>query len=73
MRIVNALPSESVTSWVKVYGRFGRRSRRACRHWEQTYVVDGFDDGRDGRWEGRNTGLSVEADIVLVDGVQREA
>lgn len=26
------LPSERVTSWVNVYGRFGLRRRVACRH-----------------------------------------
>ena len=32
VRMVNALPSERVTNWVKVYGRLGRLSRRAFRH-----------------------------------------
>lgn len=32
VRWVYVLPSERVTSWVNVYGRFGRRMRVACRH-----------------------------------------
>lgn len=41
VRIVNALPSESVTSCVKVYGLFGRRNSRAWRHCRQIYDVVG--------------------------------
>jgi hypothetical protein len=33
VRSVKELPSERVMSWVKVYGRFGRRSSVACRTW----------------------------------------
>jgi hypothetical protein len=33
VRSVKELPSERVMSWVKVYGRFGRRRSVACRTW----------------------------------------
>lgn len=59
VRVVKALPSESVTSCVKVYGRFGRRRRRACRHDWHTYVVGEEDEkGVDGD-ELRSIGLKA--------------
>lgn len=40
VRWVKVLPSESVTSCVKVYGRFGRRSSEACRIcWQVIWVA----------------------------------
>lgn len=54
--MVNAEPSDNVTSCVNVYGLFGRFSKRACLHDWQIYVVDCCDDGRLGRTDGLNTG-----------------
>ena len=51
VRCMNVLPSERVTSCVKVYGRFGRRRREACRHCCVDFEVDG--EMRRQRGEGR--------------------
>lgn len=58
--MVKALPSESVTSWVKVYGRLGLLRSLACLHDWQMYVVDVVAEGRLGSWPGRRTGRSAE-------------
>lgn len=47
MRCRNEDPSESVTSWVNVYGRFGRRRRVAVlvAVVENEVLDEGVDDG----------------------------
>lgn len=64
MRIVNVLPSDKEMSWVKVYGRWGRVNRVACRTW---VCVIGEDLREKETGDGRRRVRVVDA---IVEGLE---
>lgn len=57
VRWVKVLPSERVTSWVKVYGRFGRRRSEAWRICWVALLIEGVT-------VRRSVWFSILADVV---------